>query len=677
MVELKAAFTTLSGSTTQNRTVFIPGNISIDFSNEQSPLTIPQGVTLASDRGNNGSKGALLHSSSIRPTPLFNIFTDNVKITGFRLRGPHMFIQDRYTNLAISAGDKNGDFNINSLEIYNMELYNWSYAAIALRKGVINAQIHHNSIHHNQRHGLGYGVVLNDNAKAIIHHNLFDSNRHSIAGNGAPGQGYEAHSNIVFANSNGHSFDMHGYFETKGPEDSDIAGEYVNIHDNTFLLDHNAIVIRGIPTSSVSIRNNSFSNINEDTAIRQTVRRNSVLNQLYQGGLNGFNVLNNTYGQSGNIRYADLETDNSALKAISNDAFWAMPGSTPDENDNVVHTWYTSIDANQPWKRLGNSTTPPSQLRVMDFTSDGVADVFKATGSQWLISSSANSLWSDLNSSEISINSLIFADINGDGTTDVVHKSQKYISWDGSSSWVTNQLHDDVDFNDSSFILDVNNDGQSDVVKAVGTSFQVSWGGTTAFETVIGNRAFIHSGFAHGDFDGDGKKDTFRINATSWQVRYFGSSIFQDLSSGHTETLADIAVGDFNGDGKSDIFRINDRQWQYSSAGEGPWVDLQTSGLPLSRLAFGDFNGDGKTDIFYRSVTTFTTDTDETKTKIAWKASWGGTTSWALIGNSDIAFSRLIFSDFNGDGRTDVAKAGNGAISISLGGSQLWSEWQP
>ncbi len=66
------------------------------------------------------------------------------------------------------------------LEVDNCELWGWSHSAVSLFEGERH-RIHHNHIHHNQRHGLGYGVTLN-RGEVEIEYNLFDWNRHSIAG---------------------------------------------------------------------------------------------------------------------------------------------------------------------------------------------------------------------------------------------------------------------------------------------------------------------------------------------------------------------------------------------------------------------------------------------------------------------------------------------------------------
>lgn len=641
-----------------NQVIFMPSDVEIDFTNEQASLLIPKGVTLASDRGTNGSKGALLYSASLSEISSFSaksllkVVSDDVRITGFRLRGPHSSIQNKFEYKGIESKDNN------NLVIDNMELFNWSFAAVQLAGSSLNVQVHHSNIHHNQRSGLGYGVVIYGDSEVVIHHNIFDYNRHSIAGSGEPGQGYEAHSNIILAHSNGHSFDMHGYFEWAGPESSTIAGEFVNIHNNTFLLGTNAIVIRGIPTLGVFINDNKFANENESEMIRQSVLSESRVIP-YQGT---FIVKDNEFSLDRDMLYTDIELGSSALARIPNDIFWAVPQNIVDAAEGVTKNWYVSYNGIEPWKKLLSSGLPLNELRIKDFDGDGVADVFNAT-EEWEISGAGVNPWEYWNRSGSSMDSLLFADIDGNGMTDVIHKSWKFISWNGSSSWDNNNvLHSSVDFTDELFFVDIGNDQQVDIIRANGNAFEVSWGGQTTFEQ-IGNRSFTHSGFAHGDFDGDGRKDVFKISDNNWEVRYFGDTVFNRLSSDHVELLSDIALGDFNGDGKTDVFRKYNDQWQYSSGGVGDWVNLQRSDVELSNLAFGDFNGDGFTDVFY-------IDQDNN-----WNVSWSGLSSGVAINNSGIDFSRLVFADFNRDGSVDIANAKNGVVNVSVSGSQLWKVW--
>ena len=51
-------------------------------------VEIPGGVTLASDRGKDGSPGGLIYSDEFATSPMLRVTGDGVRITGLRLRGP-------------------------------------------------------------------------------------------------------------------------------------------------------------------------------------------------------------------------------------------------------------------------------------------------------------------------------------------------------------------------------------------------------------------------------------------------------------------------------------------------------------------------------------------------------------------------------------------------------------
>ena len=52
-------------------------------------LEIPEGGTLASNRGEDGSKGGMIFSNSFATRPLICAVGPNVRITGLRLGGPN------------------------------------------------------------------------------------------------------------------------------------------------------------------------------------------------------------------------------------------------------------------------------------------------------------------------------------------------------------------------------------------------------------------------------------------------------------------------------------------------------------------------------------------------------------------------------------------------------------
>ncbi len=226
--------------------VFIPGGVEIDMTGKQR-LVIPGGVTVASDRGRDGSKGALLYITTARPLGLLAAGGDYVRITGLRVRGPHPGVEPAPDSMGLRAAHF-------ATEIDNCEVWAFTCPAISVAPGARRAYVHHCFIHHNQRTGLGYGVSIND-ADVLVEACRFDYGRHYITcSNGTPGTGYEARYNVCGPHCIGHLFDVHG--EASG---SGIGGEWFNIHHNTFLASkQHSIGIRGVPSQGVWVHHNWF-----------------------------------------------------------------------------------------------------------------------------------------------------------------------------------------------------------------------------------------------------------------------------------------------------------------------------------------------------------------------------------------------------------------------------------
>lgn len=250
--------------------VFIPDETEIDLTAriyiEQLVLEVPEGVTLAGNRGNNGSKGALLTSDALKTPVMIRAAGPDVRITGLRLRGPN---SKRYLDHHRRSFGEGGDGHkyyyklptsngittaYPDLEVDNCEISGFSHAGVYL-KTAGGHHIHHNTIHHCQYQGLGYGVCHNT-ASSLIEYNLFDWNRHSIAGTGRPGNSYIARHNVELGVSLSHCFDMHGGRDRK--DGTDIAGTSIEIYNNTFRAPQTPIVIRGVPQEKCEVHHNWF-----------------------------------------------------------------------------------------------------------------------------------------------------------------------------------------------------------------------------------------------------------------------------------------------------------------------------------------------------------------------------------------------------------------------------------
>jgi hypothetical protein len=250
--------------------VFIPGETEIDLTAriyvEQLVLEIPPGVTLAGERGRNGSAGALLTSDALDTPVMIHATGPDVRVTGLRLRGPNGKRYLAHHDRALGSGKRGREYYYKlptsdgivsehpRLEVDNCEISAFSHGGVYLRAGT-DHHVHHNVIHHCQYQGLGYGVVHNT-ASSVIECNLFDWNRHSIAGTGRPGCGYVARNNVECGESLSHCFDMHGGRDRR--DGTNVAGTSIEIHHNTFRAPRTPIKIRGVPEQQCLVHHNWF-----------------------------------------------------------------------------------------------------------------------------------------------------------------------------------------------------------------------------------------------------------------------------------------------------------------------------------------------------------------------------------------------------------------------------------
>ncbi|MBQ8323571.1 MAG: right-handed parallel beta-helix repeat-containing protein [Clostridia bacterium] len=238
--------------------IFLPGNVQIDLTHK--PITVPAGVTLASDRGalredGSVSTGALLFTTVRQKEAVF--LSENARLCGITLAGPdterHMTHLQRGLN---AAGNKYTDYYYSlpltrgisvvgkGAEVDNCEIAGFSEAGVHLG-GYTDITVHHNWIHHNQRNGFGYGVVLYGKTYVEVYRNLFNFDRHAIAADGSADSGYTAHDNAHLGTAIYHIFDAHGGAD-RG-DGTKIACERVDMYNNVFLSDKIPYKKRGTP----------------------------------------------------------------------------------------------------------------------------------------------------------------------------------------------------------------------------------------------------------------------------------------------------------------------------------------------------------------------------------------------------------------------------------------------
>ena len=261
LTELKTAVSTaVSGDV-----IFIPQNATIDFGT--TVITIPDNVTIASNRGQNGSLGGILR----RKTPgtsyetCMMIAGNNTRLTGLIIEG-EMYPED-YGN---KSGEQSESGYLVGLKINNKSGvivdncegrgFAWSFVSSQGCPLVGRPNIHHNYIHHCQARGEGYGINVYG-GYALVEANIFDYNRHSITGAGWAGESYEFRNNLHLGH--GHAigaFHVDVHQDEKGGA---FAGQEYYIRNNTVLkgnsptsLQAGFVHIRHCPTVGAYIENN-------------------------------------------------------------------------------------------------------------------------------------------------------------------------------------------------------------------------------------------------------------------------------------------------------------------------------------------------------------------------------------------------------------------------------------
>jgi len=254
--------------------IYVEGNANIDMSGYVD-IYVPAGVTIASNRGENGAAGGRIYQNrdgggwEYDWAPLFRTAGQNARFTGLRIEGPDKTTSAPRARCAIHA--------TYPLEVDNCEIAGWSFTGIGIyRTGGVSdmkngGYFHHNHIHHCQWNEMGYGIVVNDGAVCLIEANYLEYCRHAIAGDGNVGTGYEARYNIFgpnFIANYAFQVDMHGKPNPSGP--GTIAGDTIRIHHNTFMatghpaadqmgpLGINPIRIRGVPRVGAYVDHNWF-----------------------------------------------------------------------------------------------------------------------------------------------------------------------------------------------------------------------------------------------------------------------------------------------------------------------------------------------------------------------------------------------------------------------------------
>jgi hypothetical protein len=286
-------------------------------------------------------------------------------------------------------------------------------------------------------------------------------------------------------------------------------------------------------------------------------------------------------------------------------------------------------------------------------------------------------------------------DLDGDGLIDIavtngtantfsVYRNTSTvgtISFAPKVDYVTNTLPQGLS------ISDFNGDGKPDVIVVDRSANKFSVFRSTSLPGAISFAAKVdlalvstYYNVAMGDLNADGKTDLVFANNTTntvsvWRNTSTVTSIFfnfvGDLAAG-TGTYG-IAVGDIDGDGKPDVAATNRTANTVSvfrnTGGAGitfaAKVDFACANLPTG-ISIGDMNGDGKADLAVAG-------NSSNVTSLYANTSASGSISFAT--RADVATGNgpfvMAIEDVDGDQKPDLISANNGAASISILKNQM------
>jgi len=531
--------------------IFIPGGVELNI---EEQIFIPDGIILASDRNNGSSLGAKIYRTQEQINKWIVINGNNVEISGLRIQGPSPNTNPVNSSIGISAESRT-NLNVNGCEI---SAFSRSSVYFKNSDGVVS----NNYIHHNQREHLGYGVLLDEDSNVLIENNLFDFNRHDIAGTGHREQSYEARYNIILPNGTHHSFDMHAEHENEG-NGVVYAGNSIYIHHNTFMnSEQEAVMIRAIPQQNAIVEKNIFYHSTLDGAVKQYLRNGQI--EDWEDSRIPFPFQSITL--SGN-------KFNGALNGgSSKDVIILTPS-----NEMKKYIFDYNLFFYKTFPRVGHDFNFEDYF-VGNWTNNGTSDLLVRENSG-IIKLYQFHNGSFYNSSNIgsqvghgfNFENYFVGNWSNNGTSDLLVRDnggniKLYQFHNGSfynSSNIGSQVGHGFNF-ENYFVGNWTGNGTSDLIvrNQAGKLFLYKFNGTNFYGQ--GNPTQVGYGFNFenyfvGNWTGNGTSDLITRDAagTLRLYRFNGSSFYGLGVVGNNFNYQDYCIGDFTGDGIDDLLTID------------------------------------------------------------------------------------------------------------------------